>query len=262
MKQSMRSVTQFIGLVLLFSGTGVVADDSSATISWSTGLEYSSGSYGGDSDIEDIYLPIGFSLDLPRVSLNLTVPYLSVRGPDGTTVTGPGGEPVPGSGGTVTESGLGDVIAGITLYDVVVSESLGVAVDLTGTVKFGTADESKGLGTGEQDFTVRSDLYKFFDQFTLLASVGYKFRGDPEMLDLEDVLIGSIGGIYYADDKSGVGLIFDYREAALADSDAVSEISAFVSRQVSPDWSLQFYVFSGFSDSSPDWGGGVLLTAS
>jgi len=255
-------VTGFCTLLFLFAGGSVVAEDSAVTTSWSAGLEYSSGTYGGDADIEDLYLPVSFSLDLPRISFDVTVPYLSVRGPAGTIVTDPGGEPVPGSGPTVTESGLGDVIAGITVYDLVYSETLGLALDLTGKIKIGTADADKGLGTGEQDFTVRADLYKYLDQFTLLGSLGYKFRGDPDYVDLKNVLIASVGGVYYLSDTSSVGLILDYREAAIVDSDAVSELSAFVSRELSDAWSIQFYLFTGFSDSSSDWGGGFSLSVS
>jgi hypothetical protein len=261
MTQSMRGATQVLCLLLVFAGSSAIADSSSITTSWSTGLEYSSGTYGGDEDIEDLYLPVGFSLNLPRLSLDLTVPYLSMRAPAGTTVTDPGGEPVPGSGQTVTESGIGDVIAGITVYDVLYSDRLGLALDIAGRIKFGTADENKGLGTGEQDFTLRTDLYKFFDQVTLLGSIGYKFRGDPEAVDLENVLIASVGGIRYANDTSRLGLILDYRESAIKDGDAVTELSAFFAKEFSETWSLQFYVFTGFSDSSPDWGGGFLLTA-
>jgi len=32
-----------------------------------------------------------------------------------------------------------------------------------------------------------------------------------------------------------------------------------VSQKVSDDWRVQVYALAGFSDSSPDWGGGILL---
>lgn len=247
---------------LLLPGSGVVADDGVLSTRWSSGLEFSSGTYGGDDDIEDLYLPVTLDLNFRRVTLDLTVPYLSVRAPEGTTVTDPGGEPVPGSGDMVTESGLGDVIAGMTIYDVVYSRDLGLALDLTGRIKFGTADADKGLGTGEHDFTVRADLYKYLDQFTLLGSLGYKFRGDTESVPLDDVLIGSIGGIYHVNDRHSFGLMFDYREAAYEEGDAVSELSAFLSQELNDAWSLQLYLFTGFTDSSSDWGGGILLSIS
>jgi hypothetical protein len=236
------------------------AQSSETTIRLSTGLEYSSGDYGGTETIEDLYVPIIGSVSYGRLSFELTVPYLSVTAPAGTTITEPGGEPVSGSGPTLTESGLGDIIAGATLYDVFYSSDLGIALDLTGKIKFGTADEEKGLGTGEQDYTLRADLYKFFEKFTLMGSAGYKFRGEPADQDLENVFLGSIGGVFSPNDQSRFGVIYDYRESALLDGDAISELSAFLSRNLSDTWRLQFYAFTGFSDSSPDWGGGVLVS--
>jgi hypothetical protein len=121
--------------------------------------------------------------------------------------------PVPGSGQTIKESGLGDVVAGVTIYDVFLSRS--VALDLVGRVKLGTADRDKGLGTGEQDFLLRADLYKFFDLFTLIGSGGYKLRGDPSDIDLENGFLASIGGSYEISNESSVGLFYDYRESSL-----------------------------------------------
>ena len=166
---------------------------------------------------------------------------------------------VPGSGDVVTESGLGDVIAGITIYDVAYSEELGLALDLAGKIKFGTADETKGLGTGEQDFTIRADLYKFFEQFTLLTSAGYKLRGDPAGIDLDNVLLASFGGVYLPTDNTSFGLIYDYRESAFIDGENITELSAFASQQIDDRWAIQFYAFTGFSDSSADWGAGIQI---
>lgn len=262
MNKSKPAAALMAAAFLPLASAGVCADDNVVSTTWSTGMEYSSGTYGGDTDIEDFYVPVTLGLNFERVSLDLTVPYLSVRAPEGTIVTDPGGDPVPGSGDTVTESGLGDVIAGITVYDVMYSHDLGLALDLTGKIKFGTADEDKGLGTGEQDFTVRADLYKFLEQFTLLGSLGYKFRGDTETVPVDDVVIGSIGGIYHLSDRKSLGLLLDYREAAYEDGDDVTELSAFLSQELNDSWSLQLYIFTGFTDSSSDWGGGILLSIS
>ena len=242
-----------IALVLALASAGAAAQ----SVTWSTGLEYSIGDYGGTEDIEDYYVPVSGRLDLERVSFQLTVPYLSVRAPEGTIITDPDGELLPGTGQTVTESGIGDVIVGMTIYDIVYRDHL--ALDLTGRVKFGTADEDKGLGTGENDYTVRADLYRFAGQFTWMGSLGYKLRGDPPGADLDNVWLGSIGGIYAPGDQYRFGMFYDYKESALADSDALSEVSAFATRRVNDRFSLQFYAFTGFSDSTPDWGAGILL---
>jgi hypothetical protein len=177
---------------------------------WQERRRDTSGEYGGTEDIEDLYVPITGTIYLDNVAISLTVPYLSFRAPSGTTVTDPGGMPVPGSGQTIKESGLGDVVAGVTIYDVFLSDDRSVALDLVGRVKLGTADRDKGLGTGEQDFLLRADLYKFFDLFTLIGSGGYKLRGDPSDIDLENGFLASIGGSYEISNESSVGLFYDY----------------------------------------------------
>lgn len=248
------------GIVFAILSAAASAQASESAIRLSTGLEYSSGDYGGTETIEDLYVPVIGSVSFGRMSFEVTVPYLSVTAPAGTTITEPGGEPVTGSGATATESGLGDIIIGATFYDVFYSNDHDIALDLTGKVKFGTADEDKGLGTGEQDYTLRVDLYKFYQHFTVLGSAGYKFRGDPVDQDLENVFLGSIGGVFAANDKARYGLVYDYRESALPDGDAISEVSVFLSRALSDVWRVQLYAFTGFSDSSPDWGGGILVS--
>lgn len=253
-----RVVSLFV-TALMVANVNAIAEEGNPTISWSTGIEYSSGTYGGAEDIEDLYVPIIARFDYERVSFQLTVPYLSVRAPGGTTLTDPGDEPISGSGPMTTESGLGDVIAGLTLYDVFYSAQHSVALDLTGKVKFGTADDSKGLGTGEQDYTLRADLFKFFERTMLMGSAGYRFRGDPPGVDLKNVFLGSLGGVYSMTENSRIGLIYDYRESALVDGDAVSELSAFLSKRLTDSLQIEFYAFTGFSDSSADWGAGILI---
>mgnify|MGYP003633626667 CR=1 FL=1 len=246
-------------VLLALASTGVNAQSGDATFKLSTGIDYTSGDYGGTDDIEDTYIPVTGSVDYGRFGFRLTVPYLSFRAPSGTVITDPGGQPVPGSGSTITESGLGDIIGSVTLYDVIYNRDLGIALDITGKIKFATADEDKGLGTGEHDYSVQADLYKYIDQFTLLASAGYKFRGDPDGVDLENVLMGSLGGIYKFTPQTRGGLIYDYRESAFASGDPIQELTGFVSQRINDEWRVQVYALTGFSDSSPDFGGGVLI---
>ena len=248
-----------VGFALALTGAEAAADSNEPVYKLSTGIDYTSGDYGGTVDIEDVYIPLTATVDYGRLGFRLTVPYLSVTAPAGTIITGPGGQPVPGTGALTTERGLGDIIGSVTLYDVVYSRELGLAVDITGKVKLATADEAKGLGTGEHDYSVQADLYKYLGEFTLLGTAGYKVRGDPTGVDLENVLFGSIGGIYNFASDTRAGLIFDYRESAFATGDSIREMTGFVSRRIDDDWRLMVYALTGFSDSSPDFGGGVLV---
>jgi hypothetical protein len=249
------SAGSVLGLAFLCAGAIVQAAE--PDVSFSTGLEYSSGGYGGTEDIEELYVPVSGVFYFDRIAVGITVPYLSVRAPLGTV--DPGGEPVPGSGDIDTQSGLGDVLIGMTVYDVLRDYDRGIALDITGKIKLGSADPDKGLGTGEEDYLLRADLYKFFDRFTLMGSGGYKVRGDPAGVDLMNTWLGSVGGSYLVNDGVRLGLVYDYRESSLQDGDDISELTLYSSLRLSDTWDLQFFAFSGFSDSSPDWGAGIYV---
>lgn len=246
-----------LGYLIVLANVTAFAQDRETELTFASGAEFTNGSYGGDVDIEDLYVPFTATINYGRVEYRLSVPYLSVRAPEGTVIID--GEPVPGIGDLSTESGLGDVIASATVFDVINNQRLGFAMDLTGKVKFGTADEDKGLGTGKNDYSVQADFYKFSNQVTLLGSVGYKFRGDPAAADLNNVLMGSVGAIYKFTPALRSGLIFDFREASANDSDSVQELTGFVSRRIGENWRLQVFAMTGFTDSSPDWGGGIQI---
>jgi hypothetical protein len=235
MNNQLRRTTSLLGCLLMLHSLAATAQDTDTKISLSAGAEFTSGTYGGDVDIEDTYVPLTATADMGRIGLRLTVPYLSVRAPQGT-IFDPDGVPVPGSGVLTTESGLGDIIGSITVYNVLQNRRQGFAMDLTGKVKFATADEDKGLGTGANDYTVQADFFKFADRFSWLGSIGYMFRGDATGLDLDNVIIAAVGGTYKATPETRTGLIFDFRESAISGSDSIRELTGFVSRQISENW--------------------------
>ena len=211
-----------------------------------------------DADFEDTYIPLSAIVSGDRVSFRVTVPYLSVYAPEGT-IYDPDGVPIPGTGEMTTESGLGDILASVTVYDVIRSDRHRIAVDLTGKVKLGTADETVGLGTGENDYTVQADVFKFTDSITLMASLGYRFRGEPEGFSVDDTFIAAVGATFPFTPELKGGLFFDYREASFEGNDDSQELTAFLSRRLSDGWKIQAYVVTGFSDGSPDFGGGIMV---
>ncbi|MEJ2515854.1 MAG: hypothetical protein P8080_01990 [Gammaproteobacteria bacterium] len=221
------------------------------------GTEYTTGEYGGEKSIEDLYIPVTAYYDLSRFSFRLTVPFLQVKAPEGTLIETPDGDIIVGEGPRTTESGIGDVVAGFTVYDVFLSASGDVAVDVSGNVKLGTADENKGLGTGETDFSLGLDFYRFFDRFTAIGALGYTWRGDPEGYDLDNTIYVSLGGSYRVATATRVGVFYDYRQASLPENDDPQELSVFLSRWFGDRWMLRGYALAGFGDSSPDFGVGV-----
>ena len=222
------------------------------------------GTIGGTESIDEWYFPITGKYIAGRYVVRLTIPYLRLTAPSGTTLVsgGQAGEVITtDSGSRTTEAGLGDIIAGLTYQDLFNTElSSDIALDLTGKIKFGTADENKGLGTGENDYTIQADLFKFYHRFTPYGTLGYKFRGDPSGIDLDNVWFGIIGGRYDISPNLGGGLDYYYREASFPGASEQQELTAHFSYRLTRNQRLQVYGFRGFSDGSPDWGGGVMIT--
>ena len=248
-----------IAAFVFFCADGA-AQDAGTDLRFSTGVEYSTGKYGGTEDIEDLYVPFTFRAGFDRFGVRLTVPWLSVTAPEDTIITEPGTEPLPGTGTTVTNSGLGDVVGALTIYDLYVSDEAGFIVDATGKIKLGTADETKGLGTGENDYTLQLDAYRFFDRLSLQGTAGYRLRGEPPEVALNDVFLASFGGAYVTSASSLVGMYFDYRESAIAGTDDIQELSGFASFRLGRAWRIELYAFTGLTDSSTDFGGGILFS--
>jgi len=230
--------------------------------SMSVGAEYTTGGYGGDESVDETYLPVTATLDLERVSFRVTVPYLSVSAPELTYIDVPGGEPIIGEGPRVTTNGIGDVHASVTVYDVIVSSDGDFALDLTGKIKFGTADVEDGLGTGQEDFALQADLFRFFTKFTAIGSAGYALRGDPANVDLQDIFYATLGGSYGVNERVECGAFYDYRGASLEGSDAAHELTGWISTIAGARGRAEFYLMTGFGDSSPDWGAGISFARS
>lgn len=231
------------------------ADDvSDVKVKLSTGFDYSTGDYGDTQDTEIWYAPVTGKVTTGNISASLTIPYLSIKGP-GAVIGGGGGSITQASTGTVTtESGLGDVVAGLT-YTVDL-ENVGAYIDLTGKVKFPTADEDKGLGTGEFDYTTMVEGTKTLGDAYVSAGVGYKFVGDNNTLDLDNVWMFTTGAGYQLTPELSVGASYDYRESA-GSGDDPSEATAYANYKLTPDVNLQAYTVAGFSDGSPNNSVGV-----
>lgn len=230
---------------------------------FSTGIDFSSGKYGATEDTEILYIPASVQYERENWRVKVTVPYISIKGPggviggpDGPIVIGPGG-----AGGTSTESGLGDVVVRAT-YTFVPSTSDGAYFEVTGKVKIPTANENKGLGTGEADYFVQGDIFKTIGNLTPFATIGYRIAGDPAGFDLNNTFYGSLGLGYKLSPQTSIGAIVDYREKTSDLSEKRLEAVPYAVFKLGKSASLNLYGVVGFSDGSPDAGGGLQISLS
>lgn len=232
------------------AGTAL-AEEGARTLT--VGAEYATGDYGGNSDIDDIYVPITLSWTGEKFSLRATVPYAYVSAPEGSII-GRRGDVIVGSGNDVSDSGIGDVLLSGTLLGLV--ENRDAALDLTAKLKLGTGDEDKGLGTGETDYSLQFDGYVFQRDLMWMGTLGYKWRGDPAGYEVDDTWFATVGVAMWAGRDNRVGTLVSYRPELIAGGDAATEVSVFFDTEVSPRLGAQVYALAGLTDGSPDWGFG------
>jgi hypothetical protein len=227
-----------------------------------TGFDYTSGKYTGTEDTQILYVPFIAKYETGPWALRATVPYLRIDGPGNVIGAGADRVTVPGANtARRTESGLGDVVLS-AFYNVLNERRSAIGLDLGAKVKLGTADENKGLGTGETDWSLQADLFKPLGKATLFGSLGHRWYGDPPGINLKNVFYGSVGGAYRMSADTSAGLAYDYRPAITDGGGEISELTAFVTRRLSREWKVQPYLVLGFGRASPDWGAGAQLAYS
>ena len=221
----------------------------------SMGADYSTGDYGSETDTRIWYLPVSIKLEQTAFIYKLTIPYLQITGPG--NIVGADANPGGGSGQEVTtESGPGDIIAAIS-YSLFPYQPGELFVELTGKVKFPTADETKLLGTGEYDYSLQTDLFYTSGMVGIFGTLGYKIYGDPPGINYQNIYYYSLGVNYRHKRQFSSGLIYDVKEAATTSGTDQQELTPFISIKLDSKKKMLFYLVKGLSDGSPDWGIGL-----
>lgn len=232
--------------ILLFSNQ-VCAE---GTTTLSTGFDWSSGKYGGTSITRILYIPVTAKYQTDDYFLKITVPYIRITSLDGF-VRGIGRIKPAKYSKPTTDAGLGDTetSAGYTVY---AGEKF--LLDLVGNIKFATADASKNLGSGANDYSAQLDGSYELEKVTLLATAGYKMVGAPVGVTVNNIAYGSIGFSRQRSEKYTTGWMLDVAQASTTTTSGTRELSFFVSNKISNTTKLQANVMKGFSNSSPDYG--------
>ncbi len=134
----------------------------------------------------------------------------------------------------------------------------GLGVSGKAKIKLPVADESRGLGTGEADLSFQIDPFKVIGPLTLFSSVGYKIYGDTAVTDYNNVWYVSLGGMRKINDALDIGLGGNFREKVTNRSANKKDMFLFSNLKLNQTDAIQFHLSHGFSDASPDWGGGML----
>ncbi len=245
---------RFAALALFACSLPAVAGD----LSLGAGFDFSTGKYGARQSTTILYVPVTAKYQTDDSFLKLTVPYISITGPGGV-VRGLGlVNPARVRTFRVTNSGLGDITAsaGHTVYD---RDAL--SLDLVGNIKFGTADATQGLGTGQNDYSAQVDGYYALNaKSTLFGTLGYRIYGSPPGLLLKNAPYASIGASTKTDASESVGIMLDVAKSPSVYTGPQREVTLFVTQKVPGGSKLQAYIVKGFASGSPDFGLGAMYT--
>jgi hypothetical protein len=246
------------------------------------GFEFATGDYGTDLTTDSYRVPLTLSYyPSDRIDLALEIPYIYQSA--GTTVS-LGGMRFPGASGTgsgmdgrggsgmmgdfgaassddtedrtESRSGLGDIT--LTAGYILMEESAAIPlVRPIGYVKFPTADEDEGLGTGEFDFGGGLSLAKWFGRWSTYIEGMYIAPGSSADFEPDNYWTyqGSLG--YRFTDHLSSGVALSGATAAFDGAPDALEAKARINYWISERASLGGYVAKGLSDGSPEFGMGI-----
>jgi hypothetical protein len=227
---------------LSVSGTGVVIPSGIGGIGSSGGVTGSSGS-GGSVGVFGCAADNRSGARKPEDN-----------GPCAATVVAGGG--AGAAAVRRTEQGFGDVVAAV-VYNAV--NKNGLTLDVTGKVKFATASDTKGLGSGKNDYAFQVEAEQAIGKGYLNGGIGYKWLGDPVGVSLNNVVYGSIGGGFKLSADTTIGVSYDTASASRSGGTKPQELSFYASQRLNKNIKINANIYKGLSDGSPDWGAGIGL---
>jgi len=256
----MKRAILFAGLVGSFTLVPIQAcANVDGKFSLETGMDYNTGKYGASQSTDILYVPVTARYQGREWTLKLTVPYLQISGPANVVViNGAGLTGVATTNTRSTRSGLGDVLVAAT-HNAYNGGPAGLVVNLTGKIKFGTASSANGLGTGKNDYTVQSDMFKVSGNLTTFGTLGYRVYGSPAAYTLRNVFFGALGVSYKFDQATSGGVMLTGGQKVTATGSSRQEVLLFASHKLERNWKTQGYLLKGFTNSVPDWGVGATV---
>ncbi len=254
----MRYYGVVIGMALTLLGAVPAFAEDEPRWHLSTSFNYLKGDYGTGQDAEIMYVPVTFGVRLDRFRLGLTVPYLRQTSQN-VVLTGGGvavkkGNQAASSTESRTEDGLGDILLRAS-YIVLKEQPLLPEIEPYLKIKFPTADEDRGLGTGEFDETIGVDLSKtFLERLTAYLTLAYTFIGSPPGADFDNSFGWSLGAAYAVARPFSIFAFLDGSTAIAPGQDNPLELRIGAEYRLIRALKLTGSVMKGLSDGSADWG--------
>jgi hypothetical protein len=247
------------------------------------GFELTTGDYGTDTDTTALFIPFtlalqpsenwGVSLEIPYVYQNNTNVIASQASPRGSTIRSAqltaamrdrAGNSMAGMQSTAntdpSESrwGLGDISLRVAYNLIHETESIPL-IRPSVTVKFPTADESHGLGTGEFDEEIAVEFAKWLGDWTLFVQPGYTFQRNSPDIPLKDywTLNGGLG--YQLTDRFQPMVMLKSAGAPVEGAGSLLEARLRLKYLATQRTGIEGYLAKGLTTSTADYGTGLAI---
>ena len=222
----------------------------------SSSLTYESGTFGTSTRTDTLYVPFTLKRYFDQGDVSFTVPFEEVRTDGQTTIVN--GRPQrirkARTTGIATHGGLGDMVLKGRYY-AMDEHGLLPTIALVAKVKFPTASDSKGLGTGEFDEGVGVEASRrFLERFIAYFDLSYTIIGSPAGIHLRNQWWYDFGLGYDFTKKLLGSIFYEERTALIAGQPNPRSLLFLADYKVTEAFRLNGMVEVGLSNGSPDYG--------
>ena len=220
-----------------------------------TSLMYSSGDFGTSTDTRTLYWPTTIRRYFTKGDAGFTIPFIDQTATPGVAAIK--GHPFrinrSNSGQKRSDTGLGDLLLD-GHYHFFDESTEAFNLSGFGQLKFPTADEEKGLGTGEFDTTLGLESSKNLNElWSTYIDLYYTFIGEPPGTDLDDQFTFDGGVGYNLTEKTMATLFYREQTALVDDEDNARDVILGLNHMIDDATKIYGKSSFGLTDGSPDW---------
>jgi hypothetical protein len=226
------------------------------------GPSYDQGDFGTSDITRTLFIPVTVRYLGERFDVGVTSSWIRLDAPkDVKIVDGQPNRTGGEAGERAVHSGIGDffVRGRYYLVDDPGPGSWIPSFAPFAKLKFPTADEDKGLGTGHFDHGLGFEWDKTFGQVFIFGDASYTIMGGK---DFRDRPAASVGIGYTLSPQLTVSGMLDWRRAVVKDSPNHDplELVGLLTVKLSRTLSVTPNFFVGLTNGSPDWGLGFEMS--
>lgn len=257
------------GMPLILGGLLVAVPSfgaEAAKYSVGLGVDFATGDYDTDTTTDSWRVPLTIDyFPTDRLDFGLVVPYVHQNNSN-TLLSGGTRFPFERRSDTRrtsfdssdSVSGLGDI--SLTAGYLLLKESeASPGVRPLLYLKFPTADEDEGLGTGEFDVGAGIGVSKWFGRWYTFAEGRYIFQGSNDELGLDDYATLTAESGYRMTRNFLPSISLWWSSAPADDASDIAEARLNGTYWLSEDVSLQGYIGKGLTKTAADFGAGMAV---